>query len=162
MRSLYTILSTASLVAAHGYVESAVIGGKTYEFYNPNTDPYMNPKPERISRAIPGNGPVEDLSIIDVQCNGYTAGGTPGSSPAPLHAEAAAGSEVTLSWTLWPESHMGPILTYMARCPEAGCQDYEPGNDAVWFKVQHAGREGSSDNWASVSDTAHRVSRNPY
>ena len=153
MRYLFSILSTASLAAAHGYVSQAVIGGQTYEFYNPNTDPYMNPTPQRISRAIPGNGPVEDVSSIDVECNGYSAGGQVGSSPAPLHAPAAAGSTVSLTWTTWPESHMGPILTYMARCPAAGCQDWQPDGDAVWFKIQEEGREGSSDNWASVSIT---------
>ncbi|KFH42522.1 Polysaccharide monooxygenase Cel61a-like protein [Hapsidospora chrysogenum ATCC 11550] len=149
MRHLASLLSTAALASAHGFVTNASIGGQTYQFYDPNTDPYMNPPPQRISRRIPGNGPVEDVSSIDVQCNGYTAGGVEGSEPAPLHAVAEAGSKVTLWWTLWPESHMGPVLTYMARCPDAGCHEYEPGDDKVWFKVQEAGREGTSDNWAS-------------
>ncbi|KAI6781565.1 Polysaccharide monooxygenase Cel61a-like protein [Emericellopsis cladophorae] len=149
MRYLASILSTAAVAAAHGYVESAIIGGETYEFYNPNTDPYMSPKPERISRSIPGNGPVEDVTSIDIQCNGWSAGGVEGSEPAPLHAKVAAGSEVTLFWTLWPASHMGPVITYMAKCPDTGCQDYQPGDDAVWFKIQEDGREGTSQNWAS-------------
>lgn len=162
MRCVASILSTAAVAAAHGYVESAIIGGEEYEFYNPNTDPYMNPQPERISRMIPGNGPVEDVTSIDVQCNGWTAGGEPGSEPAPLHAPAAAGSTVTLNWTLWPETHMGPIMTYMAKCPDAGCQNYEPGEDAVWFKIQEDGREGSSENWASVSPSGTILAANVY
>lgn len=151
MRTIASILACAATAAAHGYVASADIGGTTYEFYNPNTDPYTSPTPERISRPIPGNGPVEDVTSIDVQCNGYTAGGVTGSQPAALHATAAAGSTVTLYWTLWPESHVGPTVTYMARCPDAGCDTYEPGTDAVWFKVQEEGREGTSENWAVVS-----------
>lgn len=84
-------------------------------------DPYMGDrKPDRISRSIPGNGPVEDVTSIDVQCNA-------GAAPAKLHATAAAGSTVTLRWTLWPDSHMGPVITYMARCPDTGCQDWSPG-----------------------------------
>ena len=150
MRHLTSLLATAALASAHGFVANASIGGETYEFYDPNTDPYTNPPPERISRRIPGNGPVEDVSSIDVQCNGYTAGGEGGSEPAPLHAVAEAGSKVTLWWTLWPESHMGPVLTYMTRCPDTGCQEYEPTDDKVWFKVQEAGRDGTSDDWASV------------
>jgi len=78
-------------------------------------------QPARISRSIPGNGPVENLSLNDLQCN-------TGAAPAKLHATAAAGSTVTLHWTLWPDSHMGPVLTYMARCPDTGCQDYQPGS----------------------------------
>jgi len=77
-------------------------------------------KPLRVSRSIPGNGPVEDVNSIDLQCH-------QGSTPAPLHATAAAGSTVTLRWTLWPDSHVGPVITYMARCPDTGCQDWEPG-----------------------------------
>ncbi|KAI8233759.1 Polysaccharide monooxygenase Cel61a [Colletotrichum sp. SAR11_57] len=95
----------AALVAGHGYVDNATIGGTYYQFYQPYSDPYYSTPPQRISRAIPGNGPVEDVTSIDIQCNGYTAGGVSGSKPAPLHATAAAGSSVTLKWTLWPDSH---------------------------------------------------------
>jgi hypothetical protein len=84
-------------------------------------DPYMgNNKPDRVSRSIPGNGPIENVNINDVQCN-------TGAEPAKLHAPAAAGSTVTLYWTLWPDSHMGPVLTYMTRCPDTGCQNWSPG-----------------------------------
>lgn len=130
MKSAAALLLPA-LAAGHGYVNKAIIGGAEYAFYDPNTDPYMDPPPERISRKIPGNGPVEDVGSIDVQCNGYTAGGQEGSEPAPLHAPAEAGSSVTLYWTLWPESHMGPTITYMARCPDKGCDAWQPGTEYV-------------------------------
>ncbi|KAJ0335310.1 hypothetical protein COL922a_009437 [Colletotrichum nupharicola] len=84
----------AALVTGHGYVDNATIGGTYYQFYQPYSDPYYSTPPQRISRAIPGNGPVEDVTSIDIQCNGYTAGGVSGSKPAPLHATAAAGSAV--------------------------------------------------------------------
>ena len=63
---------------------------------------------------------VHEVDIADVQCN-------TGAAPAKLHAPAKAGSTVTLRWTLWPESHVGPMITYMARCPDTGCQDWQPG-----------------------------------
>jgi hypothetical protein len=78
-----------------------------------------------------------------MQCN-------QGAVPAKLHAAAAAGSTVSLYWTLWPESHVGPVITYMARCPDTGCQDYSPGTAAVWFKIKEGGREGTSNVWADV------------
>jgi hypothetical protein len=150
MKTFVSVVALATSVAAHGYISSAEIGGQTYDFYNPNTDPYTSPTPQRISRSIPGNGPVQDVSSIDVQCNGWTEGGVEGSQPAALHAKAAAGSKVTLHWTLWPESHVGPTITYMARCPDSGCDAWQPGTDSVWFKVQEGGREGTSNTWASV------------
>ena len=56
-----------------------------------------------------------------------------GSKPAALHAEVAAGSEVDLYWTLWPDSHVGPTVTYMAKCPDSGCNTYMPNNRLVPF-----------------------------
>ncbi|KAH7369317.1 glycoside hydrolase [Plectosphaerella cucumerina] len=144
------LLGIAGLAAAHGFVDNATIGGVEYEFYQPFQDPYINPAPERVSRLVQGNGPIEDVTLIDLQCGGYTAGNLPGSKPAALHAPAAAGSTVGLRWTLWPESHVGPMITYMAKCPDSGCQDYEPGTDAVFFKVHEDGRRGANGDWGST------------
>ncbi|KAF1958091.1 glycoside hydrolase family 61 protein-like protein [Byssothecium circinans] len=149
MKYLLPTLGFVAAVAAHGYVDNATIGGQLYTFYQPYVDPYMNPPPQRISRVIQGNGPVQDVTLADLQCGGYTEGGISGSKPAPLHAEAAAGSEVSLRWTLWPDSHVGPLITYMARCPDAGCDAYMPGSSAVWFKIKEEGRTGTSNTWAS-------------
>jgi hypothetical protein len=126
MKYIASSLAFATAVAAHGYVNNALIGGKDYTFYQPYADPYMNPKVQRIARPIQGNGPVENVAISDVQCGGYAAGGAAGSSPAALHAEVAAGSDVKLFWTLWPDSHVGPTITYMAKCPNAGCNNWMP------------------------------------
>jgi hypothetical protein len=96
--------------------------------YQPFTDPYYVPIPNRIFRPVQGNGPIIDLTLIDLQCGGYTAGGVVGSEPANLTAgPVAAGSVVSLYWTLWPTSHSGPVLTYMAKCPNNNCKNWLPG-----------------------------------
>ncbi|KAK2032513.1 family 61 glycosyl hydrolase [Colletotrichum zoysiae] len=149
MKSAITcLLGSAALVAAHGIVNNGVIGGKNYTFYQPFQDPYMNPAPERISRAISSNGPVEDVTSLDIQCGAATAGG--GTKPAKLVAKAAAGEEVALDWTTWPESHIGPTITYMAKCANNDCTTWQPGNQAIWFKVQEKGRDGTSNNWGAT------------
>ncbi|GKT89039.1 cellulose-growth-specific protein [Colletotrichum tofieldiae] len=137
--TIASLLGSAALVAAHGIVDNGLIGGPVHE-----------PAPDRISRPIQGNGPVEDVTSIDLQCGGYTAGGVEGSKPAKLVAKAAAGEEVTLNWTLWPESHIGPTITYMAKCPSDDCTTWQPGTDAVWFKIQEEGREGTTNNWGAT------------
>jgi hypothetical protein len=43
-------------VRGHGYVQDIVSGSTHYTGYLPYTDPYYNPVPQRIVRAIPGNG----------------------------------------------------------------------------------------------------------
>ncbi|KAF9447377.1 lytic polysaccharide monooxygenase [Macrolepiota fuliginosa MF-IS2] len=143
-----SFLSAVASVNAHGYVQEVVNAGTTYPGYNPNTDPYYNPPPQRIVRKIPGNGPVTDLSLIDVQCNGYTEGGTPGSAPAPTYATVAAGSQIALNWTTWPDTHMGPMITYMARAP-SDITAWSPGTDAVWFKVHEIGKDANGL-WAAT------------
>ncbi|KAG8944249.1 Esterase/lipase/thioesterase [Tulasnella sp. 408] len=145
-------LAAATQVAAHGYVSSAVIGGTTYTGYLPYSDPYYSTPPQRIIRAIPGNGPVTDMSLIDIQCNGWSEGGVIGSSPAPLYATPApAGSTVTLQWTDWPDTHIGPIITYMAKVPSGqSVTSWSPGTSAVWFKVAEAGLDTSTNTWAAI------------
>ncbi|KAI0769358.1 glycoside hydrolase family 61 protein [Trametes elegans] len=135
-------------VEAHGYVQDVVIGAQHYTGYLPYQDPYMNPAPERIIRKIPSNGPVTDLSLIDIQCNGYTDGGEPGSAPAPIFATVTAGAEVKLNWTTWPDSHVGPVITYLARAPSDITQ-WQPGTDAVWFKIDEAGKTADGK-WAAT------------
>jgi len=156
--SIFTVL--VSRVYAHGYVDNVTVAGVFYEGYQPYTDPYYNPIPDRIIRPVQGNGPIQDLTLIDLQCGGYTAGGISGSSPAKLTAgPVAAGSVVSLRWTLWPDSHRGPVITYMARCANDDCTTYLPGTSAVWFKVAETGRQGTSDVWG---DTPLMTAGNAY
>ncbi|KAI0371174.1 glycoside hydrolase family 61 protein [Pilatotrama ljubarskyi] len=139
---------TAASVDAHGYVQDVVIGSTHYTGYLPYQDLYMNPAPQRIIRPIPGNGPVTDLSLIDIQCNGYTEGGVIGSSPAPIFATVAAGSQVHLNWTTWPDSHVGPIITYLARAP-TDITKWQPSDAAVWFKIDESGKTADGK-WAAT------------
>ncbi|KAK3368490.1 glycoside hydrolase [Podospora didyma] len=156
MKLFIVALFGAAGVSAHGYVDNATIGGQFYQLYQPYGDPYWGAgAPPRISRKITSNGPVENATSIDMQCGGISAEGIVGSAPAPLHAPAEAGSTVNLKWTFWPDSHMGPMLTYMARCPDTGCQDWLPGTEPVFFKVHHAGRYTTdksypNDIWATT------------
>ncbi|KAF8601094.1 glycoside hydrolase [Ceratobasidium sp. AG-I] len=134
------LLSIASSVLAHGYVQEITISSPSAKFtgYLPYSDPYYNPPNPRIVRKIPGNGPVTDVTSIDIQCNGWTEGGAPGSAPAALVAPVAAGANVALNWTTWPDTHMGPIVTYLARAP-SNITAWSPGTSAVWFKIAEQG-----------------------
>lgn len=56
LTALVTALSTATFANAHGYVQDVVVGSTHYTGYLPYSDPYYSPPPQRIIRAIPGNG----------------------------------------------------------------------------------------------------------
>ncbi|KDN38547.1 hypothetical protein RSAG8_09436, partial [Rhizoctonia solani AG-8 WAC10335] len=103
-------------------------------------DPYTTPAPQRIIRKFPSNGPVQDVQSMDIQCN-------VGAVPAPILASFAAGSNVALNWTTWPESHVGPLITYMARAP-SDVTKWSPGTSAVWFKIDEQGL--SNGKWAAT------------
>lgn len=103
------LAALTSTVLGHGYVTNVTVADVTYTGYLPYSDPYYDPVPDRIIRPVQGNGPIDDLNSIDLQCGGYSAGGIVGTTPAKLHAgPVAAGSKVSLDWTLWPSSHKGP------------------------------------------------------
>ncbi|KAF5354458.1 hypothetical protein D9758_012416 [Tetrapyrgos nigripes] len=144
-----SLFCAVTYVSAHGYVQEIDIDSPSSKNsgYLPYTDPYYNPVPQRIVRQIPGNGPVTDLSLIDVQCNGWTEGGYT-TAPAPIFATVAAGSQVHLNWTTWPDSHMGPMITYMARAP-SDITKWNPGTSAVWFKVAQTGKT-TDGKWAAT------------
>ncbi|KAF4573492.1 Lytic polysaccharide monooxygenase AA9 [Pleurotus pulmonarius] len=145
---LAALFATLNTVVGHGYVQEITSGSSSYTGYLPYSDPYYNPPPQRIVRKIPGNGPVTDVTSIDVQCNGWSDGGAPGSAPAPIFATVAAGSQVHLNWTTWPDSHMGPLITYMALAP-SDITNWSPGSSAVWFKVHEAGKTADGK-WAAT------------
>ncbi|EJC98256.1 glycoside hydrolase [Fomitiporia mediterranea MF3/22] len=152
--SLFLVLAAASSaftsVHAHGYVQEVVADGTTYTGYLPYQDPYMNPAPERIIRKIPSNGPVTDVTLIDLQCNGDSADGMVGTVPAPIYGTVEAGTSVALNWTAWPDSHVGPMITYMAAVPSGtDITEWLPGTAAVWFKVAEAGKT-ADEKWAAT------------
>ncbi|CAE6458224.1 unnamed protein product [Rhizoctonia solani] len=134
------LLTAATTVLGHGYVQEITASSGSYTGYLPYNDPYTTPAPQRIVRKIPGNGPVQDVTSIDIQCNS-------GAVPAPKIAQVAAGTNVALNWTTWPSSHIGPMITYMARAP-SDVTSWSPDTSAVWFKVDEAGL--SNGKWAAT------------
>jgi cellulase len=139
------ILSTigaAALASAHGIVQELDVGGTTYSGYMVYQDPYMSPVPERIVWAFPtgGNGPVTDVTSSDITCN-------LAATAAQLTADIAAGDQVTFYWTTWPDSHKGPVMTYMANC--GGDCTTADAQSLSYFKIDEAGLTDGT--WASDS-----------
>lgn len=68
--------------------------------------------------------------------------------PASATAKVAAGGKVDFQWTAWPESHMGPVITYMANC-NGDCADVDA-TALKFFKIDEAGYDASTKSWAAV------------
>ncbi|KZV70368.1 lytic polysaccharide monooxygenase [Peniophora sp. CONT] len=143
--SVISALIAASAVYAHGNIDEVVVDGTAYTGYLPYQDPYTSPTPDRAERKIPSNSPWKDLATSDIQCN------TGGETPAALTVPVSAGSVVNAHWTTWPDSHKGPVLTYLARAPDGtDITAWTPGDDAVWFKIDEAGYTSSDGKWAAT------------
>lgn len=69
---------------------------------------------------------------------------------AALHAEVTAGSDIDIQWTEWPESHHGPVITYLASC-DGDCSTVDK-TTLEFFKIDAIGlKDGSSvpGTWAT-------------
>lgn len=66
----------------------------------------------------------------DIICH---RGGTPGALTAP----ATAGSTVEFQWSPWPDTHHGPVLTYMANC-NGDCSTVDK-TSLEFFKIDQGG-----------------------
>ncbi|KAF8584620.1 lytic polysaccharide monooxygenase [Ramaria rubella] len=127
------LLASAALVSGHGYVQQMKIGNTLYDGWNPFVDPYLNPIPETITRLVrvDGNGPIVNITGPDMTC------GTGAEAPTTLVANVNAGDEVTFFWTPWPDSHSGPVLTYMGK--SSGNVTAWSGSGSPWFKIDQSG-----------------------
>ncbi|KAL5528305.1 hypothetical protein ACEPAF_7441 [Sanghuangporus sanghuang] len=90
---VFVLFTHTPLAAAHGYVQTVVTADTAYPGWNPFSDPYMEPTPERVVRKIPSDGPITDDQDQDLACN------VGGESGAALVASAPAGSVVKFEWT---------------------------------------------------------------
>lgn len=147
--ALATALGSSLLpgAEAHGLVKIVNIGGQDYPAWNPNTDPYLDPLPQRVTRKVPDDGPVIDVTSPDLACN------QGGESGAPLVADAAAGSPVTFQMDRWPSDHLGPVFHYMADC-EGDCTTFDA-TQAKWFKIYQDGFDGGL--WATTKLIANNL-----
>lgn len=111
--------------------------------------PDFTADPPSIVRNINGNGedpngPILDISSDQITCN---SNATPiADNGVSRTGEVTAGSVIKFIWNGWP--HSGPILTYMAKCdPDCGSFTGSDGN--VWFKIDQAGYNATSGQWAT-------------
>lgn len=139
--TIISALGFAAATMAHGIVSNLTIGDELYDMYNPYSTPYLNPIPDLIGWTVSSNGPVEDVSSAAIACNADSKAGA-------ISATAAAGSSVKFSWTVWPESHRGPVMTYMANC-NGDCSEVDA-TTLDFFKIDEAGLLADGT-WASDS-----------
>ncbi|ORY58808.1 glycosyl hydrolase family 61-domain-containing protein [Pseudomassariella vexata] len=63
-------------------------------------------------------------------------------------ATVAAGGSVDFQWTAWPDSHIGPIFTYVANCG-ADCGTVDK-STLKWVKIDEAGIDLDTQTWPTT------------
>ncbi|KAI1116712.1 lytic polysaccharide monooxygenase [Nemania sp. NC0429] len=122
-------------VSAHGYIDKWTISNQTYGGYNPTIAPWV---PDQGTITWPAwntdTGPVygDKVNTSDIICS-------INATNAKIYAAPVeAGTALTLHWTVWPDSHHGPILTYLAAC-DGDCATAD--KEALrWFKIEERGQ----------------------
>jgi hypothetical protein len=109
--------------------------------------PYTDNPPDTIGWS----NAATDLGFVDG--SGYSTGDIichKEAKPGAISANVAAGGSIKWDWTEWPESHHGPVITYMAKC-DGDCASVDK-STLKFFKVDESGLiDGSSapGQWAS-------------
>lgn len=136
-------LAVMPAVSAHGHVKAIVANGETTEgttpewVYNEKDTPGWYAKNQ-------DNGFVEPSSFgdADIICHKEA---TPGKTSVTV----AAGSDMTLEWDTWPESHHGPVLDYLAKC-SGDCSEADKESLSFFKLGSSAGvLDAASNEWAS-------------
>lgn len=130
-------------VKAHGHIENIKVDGQAYTAYDPSFQ-YSNPAPEVIEWSCPeclDNGFVDPSMYTDVTKIACHKDATTGAKVAKV----AAGGTIDIQWNTWPESHVGPVIDYMAKVEDATAAK---AGDLSFFKIDESGYEGGQ--WAAT------------
>jgi len=100
-------------------------------------------------------GPVPGTSLNspDIICQR-------GATNAQLSAPVAAGEKVSLQWTVWPESHKGPMLDYLASC-EGDCSTVDK-TTLKWFKIDGVGMTSTGGSPPQFADDVMTANNNTW
>jgi len=133
-RSLLALIAAVTTVAAHGWISDIILKNHSFVGFNPTAAPWV---PDQGTIAWPSwntdTGPVyaSNVSHPDIVCQ-------INATNAKFMGTVAAGSDVVLKWTKWPDSHHGPILAYLSNC-EADCFTRNK-TELEWFKIAEMGQ----------------------
>nr|AXF92943.1 polysaccharide monooxygenase [Humicola insolens] len=138
-------LTGAALVAAHGHVSHIIVNGVQYRNYDPTTDFYSGNPPTVIgwSALNQDNGFIEpnNFGTPDIICH-------KSAKPGGGHVTVRAGDKISIVWTPeWPESHVGPVIDYLAAC-NGDCETVDK-TSLRFFKIDGAGYDAAAGRWAA-------------
>jgi cellulase len=139
----------AATALAHGTVTGFVTdgtynGGFKLDYYYAKLNGQASPATAGWYAENLDNGFVEPNSYgtADIICH-------KNAEVATSSATVKAGGTIDFQWSAWPESHMGPVITYIAPC-NGDCAAVD--KTALKFtKIAAEGYDASTKSWAAVT-----------
>ncbi|MCJ1429921.1 hypothetical protein MMC29_007836 [Sticta canariensis] len=132
--TLVAAFGFAVQVASHGHVIWVECGGKRVPAFNP----YPNEWQTTPTCSWRDHGIVKkafmspsEYRTTDINCH-------VGATPADLYVDVVAGETCTIQWTPWPESHHGPVISYLGAC-NGDCAKVNL-DDMEWNKIAAVGQ----------------------
>lgn len=147
--TIATIGALATTVFAHGNVDQIKVDGKDFVGH-PLQLYYAKKNGGEVTKHV--GWYAENLDNGFVEPNSY---GSPDiichknaeADANTISASVAAGGKVDFLWNTWPESHVGPVLTYAAKCADS-CEGVDK-TSLKWFKIDAEGFDGTTNQWAA-------------
>ncbi|PVH98479.1 lytic polysaccharide monooxygenase, partial [Periconia macrospinosa] len=139
------LAALAATANAHGAVTGIVADGvyfpgykAEYHYSGKIPDGVVGWSAENLDNGYVG-GDQTTYTSPDINCH-------KNAKPAAASAKVAAGGTVAWQWNTWPESHIGPVITYAANCGD-DCSAVNK-ETLEWVKIEEAGYENGK--WAAV------------
>ncbi|KAJ4423286.1 hypothetical protein N0V82_002013 [Gnomoniopsis sp. IMI 355080] len=155
MPSLKNSLAVAGAFAAKAYAHGLVQGFSTDGTYNQGfiLDYYY-------AKINTGTYPSTAGWYEEATDNGYVAPSSYAEADIICHknaenanttASVTAGGTVDFYWTTWPDSHIGPVLTYVANCGTGSdaCSTVDK-TTLEWVKIDEAAIDLDTQTWATA------------
>lgn len=139
----------ATSAIAHGTVSSFTTDGTEnggflleYFYMKQSNQPVPDIAAWHAENLDNGFASPDEYSDVNINCH-------KNASPGPITASVAAGGTVDFQWTDWPESHFGPVFTYVAKC-DGDCADADPAT-LKWVKIDEGGIDIATQKWAATA-----------
>ncbi|KAJ8113069.1 hypothetical protein OPT61_g4721 [Boeremia exigua] len=149
LSKIATVAAFAAGALAHGTVTGVTIDGQFVQGWKGDYY-YASTQGQAVADHIGwyaenlDNGFVEPNSFGEADIICHKAGSPKLSSDSM--ASVAAGGVVEFHWSAWPESHVGPVITYVA--PYSGDVESIDKTTLQWTKIQANGYENGE--WAAI------------
>ncbi|KAL4996967.1 glycoside hydrolase [Aspergillus recurvatus] len=118
----------------HGHISNIIVNGVSYQGWDINVFPYLGDNVPLVAAwGTPNTGggyPTDGYSSPDIICH---LDATNGEGSIPV----TAGDTIHLQWTIWPDTHHGPVLDYLANCGTS-CQTADK-TTLEFFKISEVG-----------------------